>query len=64
MRRHLCLRRDSVVALVAMVSLPLPMRRRLAVADDDGDAQRDWRQRQRQLQQCDERQQSWRRHNG
>ena len=28
---------DGVVALVAMVSLPLPMRRRLAVVDNDGD---------------------------
>jgi len=38
MRRHLHRRRDSVVALVAMASLPLPMQmhRRLAVVNDDG----------------------------
>ncbi len=38
MRRHLHRRRDSVVALVAMASLPLPMpmHRRLAVVNDDG----------------------------
>ena len=35
-RRRLCRCRNSVVALVAMESLPLPMRRRLAVVDDDG----------------------------
>jgi hypothetical protein len=37
MRRHLCCRRDGVVTLVVMASLPSPMRRRLAVVDDDGD---------------------------
>ncbi len=36
MRRHLCRRRDGVVALVAMALLPLPVRRRLAVVNDDG----------------------------
>jgi len=36
MRRCLHRRRDGVVALVAMVSLPLPKRRRLAVVNDDG----------------------------
>ena len=36
MRRRLCRRRNGVVALVAMVSLPLPMHRRLAVVDNDG----------------------------
>ena len=37
MRRHLCCRRDGVVTLVVMASLPSPMRMRLAVVDDDGD---------------------------
>jgi len=37
MRRHLCCRRDGVVTLVMMASLPSPMRRRLAVVDDYGD---------------------------
>ena len=37
MRKRLCHCRDGVVALIAMVSLPLPMRRRLAVVKDDGD---------------------------
>jgi len=38
MRRHLCRRRNGVVTLVVMASLPSPMRRRLAVVDDDGDS--------------------------
>ena len=38
MRRRLCRRRDGIVALVAMASVPLPMRRRLAVVDNDGDS--------------------------
>ena len=37
MRRHLCRRRNGVVALVAIALLPLPMRGRLAVVDDHGD---------------------------
>ena len=37
MRRHLCRRRDGIVTLVVMASLPSPMRRRLAVVNDDGD---------------------------
>ena len=37
MRRHLPRRRDGVVTLVVMASLPSPMRRRLAVVDNDGD---------------------------
>ena len=37
MCRHLCRRRDGVVTLVVMASLPSPMRRHLAVVDDDGD---------------------------
>ncbi len=37
MRRRLRCRRDGVVTLVVMASLPMPMRRCLAVVDDDGD---------------------------
>ena len=37
MPRRLRCCHDDVVALVAMVSLPLLMRRRLAVVDGDGD---------------------------
>ena len=36
MRRRLRSRRDGVVTLVVMASLPSPMHRRLAVVDDDG----------------------------
>ena len=34
MHRHLCRRRDGVVALVVMASLPLPMHRQLAIVND------------------------------
>ena len=37
MRRHLCRRRNGLVTLVVMASLPSPMRRCLAVVNDDGD---------------------------
>ena len=37
MRRRLCRRRNGVITLVVMASLPSLMRRRLAVVDDDGD---------------------------
>ena len=37
MRRRVRCRRNSVVALVVMASLPSPMHRRLAIVDDDGD---------------------------
>jgi hypothetical protein len=36
MRRRLHLRRNGIVALVAMASLSLPMLRCLAVVNDDG----------------------------
>ncbi len=36
MRRHLCRRRNGVVALVVMASLPSPMNRCLAIVDNDG----------------------------
>jgi hypothetical protein len=36
MRRRLGRRRDGVVALVTMASLPLPVRKRLAIVNDDG----------------------------
>ena len=38
MHRRLCRRRDGVVALVVMASLPLPMHRHLAVVDDSDGA--------------------------
>jgi len=40
MHRRLCRRRNGVVALVVMASLPSPMHRHLAVVDDDGDGAR------------------------
>jgi hypothetical protein len=37
MRRHLCRRRDGIVALILMVLLPPSMRRHLSVVDNDDD---------------------------